>query len=75
MHIWQISVKNLWRRPARSAFTALGLAVAVAAVVALVGVSESLESSYLDLYTKRGSDLVVPRTANNGEYTASFEFR
>jgi putative ABC transport system permease protein len=61
MHIWQIAGKNLWRRPARSTFTALGLALAVAAVVALVGVSESLESSYLDLYTKRGSDLVVQR--------------
>jgi putative ABC transport system permease protein len=61
MQIWQIACKNLWRRPARSTFTALGLAFAVAAVVALVGVSESLESSFLDLYTKRGSDLVVQR--------------
>src|SRR6185369_14761084 len=34
---------------------------AVAAVVALVGVSQSLESSFLDLYTKRGGDLVVQR--------------
>ena len=61
MHIWSIAGKNLWRRPARSALTAFGLAIAVAAVVALVGVSESLESSFLDLYTRPGADLVVQR--------------
>lgn len=61
MHIWTIAGKNLWRRPARSALTACGLAIAVAAVVALVGVSDSLESSFLDLYTRPGADLVVQR--------------
>jgi putative ABC transport system permease protein len=61
MHTWQVAGKNLWRRPARSTLTACGLAVAVAAVVALVGVSQSLESSFLDLYTTRGGDLVVQR--------------
>jgi putative ABC transport system permease protein len=61
MQTWHIAGKNLWRRPARSTFTVVGLAVAVAAVVALVGVSESLESSFLGLYLKRGADLVVQR--------------
>lgn len=61
MHLWTIAGKNLWRRPARSALTVCGLAIAVAAVVALVGVSDSLENSYLDLYTRPGSDLVVQR--------------
>ncbi len=61
MHTWDIARKNLWRRPFRSALTVVGLAVSVTAVVALVGVSESLESSFLDLYTKRGADLVVQR--------------
>lgn len=59
MHTWQVAGKNLSRRPARSTLTACGLAVAVAAVVALVGLSQSLESSFLDLYTRRGGDLVV----------------
>src|ERR1043165_9539962 len=59
--MWKIAVKSLLRRPARSALTAAGLAIAVAAVVALVGVSQSLESSFLDLYLKRGGDLVVQR--------------
>jgi putative ABC transport system permease protein len=61
MHAWQIAQKNLWRRPLRSALTIVGLAVAVAAIVALVGVAESLESSFLDLYLRRGADLVVQR--------------
>jgi putative ABC transport system permease protein len=61
MRMWQIALKNLWRRPTRSVLTAVALAIAVAAVVALVGVSQSLESSFLDLYTKQGGDLVVQR--------------
>jgi putative ABC transport system permease protein len=59
--MWRIAAKNLLRRPARSILTAFGMAIAVAAVVALVGVSESLESSFLDLYYRRGGDLVVQR--------------
>jgi putative ABC transport system permease protein len=61
MKMWKIAVKNLWRRPLRSVITAFGLAIAVAAVVALVGVSQSLESSFLELYVRRGGDLVVQR--------------
>lgn len=61
MRSWQIAQKNLWRRPMRSLLTAVALAIAVAAVVALVGVSESLESSFLELYVRQGADLVVQR--------------
>src|SRR3954467_9671078 len=61
MRMWQIAQKNLWRRPIRSILTAVALAIAVAAVVALVGVSESLESSFFDLYWNQGTDLVVQR--------------
>ena len=41
--------------------TVAGLAVAIAAVVSLVGAAESLENSYLALYESRGGDLVVQR--------------
>jgi putative ABC transport system permease protein len=61
MRMWQIAQKNLWRRPMRSVLTCVALAIAVAAVVALVGVSESIESSYLELYVRQGADLVVQR--------------
>jgi putative ABC transport system permease protein len=61
MRMWQIAQKNLWRRPIRSVLTVVALAIAVAAVVALVGVSESLESSFLDLYVRQGEDFVIQR--------------
>jgi putative ABC transport system permease protein len=61
MRCLTIAAKNLRRRPVRSLLTALGLAAAVAAVVSLVGVAESFESSFLALYTQRGADLVVQR--------------
>jgi putative ABC transport system permease protein len=38
-----------------------GLAIAVTTVVALVGVADSFESSFLALYARRGADLVVQR--------------
>ena len=56
-----IAWRNVRRRPARSLLTVLGLAVGVTAVVSLVGVAESFESSFLALYTQRGADLVVQR--------------
>jgi putative ABC transport system permease protein len=59
MRFWGIAWKNLVRRPWRSSLTALGLSLAVAAVVALIGVSQRLEQSFLHLYNQRGADLVV----------------
>ena len=61
MNMLALAWKNLRRRPARWALTIVGLAVAVAVVVSLVGLSQSLESSFLALYTRRGADLVVQR--------------
>ena len=61
MQMWQIAQKNLLRRPVRSALTAVAVAVSVAAVVALVGVSQSLENSFRDLYQTRGDLVVQPR--------------
>ena len=59
MRLIGVAWKNLARRPWRSTLTALGLSVAVATVVTLVGVSQRLEQSFLDLYNRRGADLVV----------------
>ena len=59
MQMCGLAWKNLARRPWRSGLTILGLSVAIAAVVALVGVSEPLEQSFLQLYNRRGADLVV----------------
>ncbi|MGH7140609.1 MAG: ABC transporter permease [Pirellulales bacterium] len=54
--------KSLLRQPARSSFTAIGIALAVAATVSLVGISAGFERSYYNLYARRGIDLVVQRS-------------
>jgi putative ABC transport system permease protein len=59
MQLWTVAIKNLWRRPMRSGLTILGLTIAVTAVVALVGLAQSLEGSFLRLYRQQGMDLVV----------------
>ena len=66
MRFFTFVCKNLLRRPARSLLTIVGLAVAVAAVVSLVGVATGFERSFIGMYEKRGVDLVVQR-AGGGE--------
>ncbi len=61
MYFFTFLLKNLLRRPARSMLTVVGLAVAVAAVVSLVGVATGFENSFLEVYTSRGVDLVIQR--------------
>ncbi|HID77811.1 MAG TPA: ABC transporter permease [Planctomycetaceae bacterium] len=53
--------KNILRRRTRSALTVSGVAVAVAAVVALVGIARDFESSALEIYQRQGTNLVVLR--------------
>jgi putative ABC transport system permease protein len=54
-------LKNLLRRKVRTLLTLCGVGVAVAAVVALVGIARGFETSFNDLYSKRGVDLIVVR--------------
>ncbi|HET6882239.1 MAG TPA: ABC transporter permease [Pirellulales bacterium] len=49
------------RRPVRSGLTASGVAIAVAAVVMLVGISRGFEKELLKVYEQHGADLVVFR--------------
>jgi putative ABC transport system permease protein len=53
--------KNVSRRPIRSALTVAGMAVAVAAVVALVGIADGFQRSFLDLYKGQRVDIIVVR--------------
>jgi len=59
--------KNIVRRKTRSALTVAGLGVAVAAVVALVGISDGFSRQFKELYAKRGVDLVVQRVGSKTE--------
>jgi len=61
MRFATLILANLRRRPMRSALTVSGVAVAVMAVVALVGIARSFENTLLAIYQSRGVDLVVVR--------------
>jgi putative ABC transport system permease protein len=50
---------SLLGRPTRSLLTISGIAIAVAAVVALLGVVRGFETSLLELYQGRGIDVIV----------------
>jgi putative ABC transport system permease protein len=52
-------LKNVIRRRMRSSLTVIGVAVAVGAVVALVGISSSSERSFLDIYRRQNVAIIV----------------
>lgn len=59
--MWFISLvfKNVWRRKVRSVLTCTSMAIAVCAVLSMLGTAEGYEKSFSDLYDARGTDLVV----------------
>jgi putative ABC transport system permease protein len=59
MSFFRIALKNLRRRPLRTALTLCGVGVGIAAFVALVGFSRSFEEQWLKLYESSGTDLAV----------------
>lgn len=59
MRFSRLVTANLLGRPVRTLLTLSGIAVAVGAVVALVGVSAGFEKAMLDSYESRNVDLVV----------------
>ncbi len=56
-------VKNIVRRRVRSSLTVIGVAVAVGAVVALVGIALGFVQSFLKIYEKQKVDLVVQQSS------------
>ncbi|HEX4150043.1 MAG TPA: ABC transporter permease [Pirellulales bacterium] len=66
-------VHNLARRKVRSALTCLGVALAVATVVSLVGFSSGLEQSSEEIYQGRSIDLVVTRAGVTQRLTSNLD--
>jgi putative ABC transport system permease protein len=65
--------KNVLRRKVRSALTGVGVAVAIAAVVALLGVSRGFEESSRSMLKDRGVDIVVIRGGLGQQNTARID--
>jgi putative ABC transport system permease protein len=55
----RIALINIARRRLRTSLTVCGIAVGIAAFVALVGFSQSFERQWLKLYESEGTDLAV----------------
>src|SRR5262245_36103359 len=66
-------LKNVGRRPLRSSLTVFAVAIAVGAVVALVGISSQFEHSFLRLYENAGIDLVVVRAGLRQRLTSTLD--
>ena len=68
------ALKNVWRRRLRASLTLCGIAMGIAAFVALVGFSRSYEQSWLNLYESAGTDLaVVQKTFMNTSVPETIE--
>jgi putative ABC transport system permease protein len=59
MRFYSFVLKNVFRRRVRSSLTVIGMAVAVGAVVALVGISNGFERSFVAVYQRQKVDLLV----------------
>jgi putative ABC transport system permease protein len=59
MSFFQVIFRGLWRRPVRTGLTVRGIAIGIAAVVALVGMSAGYEKSVAGQLDAIGIDIVV----------------
>jgi len=59
MYFLSFILKNLTRRPIRTALTVLGLAVAVGSMISLMGISHNVEAAVAEGFDRRGVDIVV----------------
>jgi putative ABC transport system permease protein len=59
MTFFDVVTRSLTRRPVRTGLTLLGISVGIAAVVALIGLSHGLVTSWTTGMRSRGTDIVV----------------
>jgi putative ABC transport system permease protein len=64
-------LRNVLRRRVRSSLTVVGLAVAVGAVVSLVGISNSTVQSFLDIYRNQKIAIIVQQRGVKQRLTSS----
>jgi putative ABC transport system permease protein len=75
MRFFTLIFRNLFRRRARTLLTATGLAVAIAAVLDLVGIAWSFERSFLTLFEGKGIDLVVVRAGTSNQLSSTLDLK
>jgi putative ABC transport system permease protein len=65
--------RNLLRRGVRTALTVFGLAIGVAAVESLLGISWGFERSFMTIYETKGIDLVVVKAGVGDRLTSNLD--
>src|SRR5262245_36970595 len=73
MHFIDFVLRNLLRRKVRTALTVVGVSVAIAAVVALVSVTDGYRRSIKDKYAAHGVDLIVARAGVTKRETSTLD--
>lgn len=64
MNFYTIVLRGLLRRPVRTGLTLIGISIGIAAVVALVGISQGFEKGWTMGMKARGTDVVVSNLGN-----------
>ncbi len=73
MRFYSFVLKNVLRRRVRSTLTIIGVALAVGAVVALVGVSRSTEQQFKMIYQKQNVAIIVQQQGKKQRLTSVLE--
>jgi putative ABC transport system permease protein len=73
MRFSTLIVKNLLRRGVRTALTVVGLAIGIAAVVAMLALAWGFEQSFMGIYEEKGIDLIVVRAGATQRLTSNLE--
>jgi len=71
MNFFSLALRNVVRRPARSALTGIGLAVAVGAAACLGSVADGLRRSLVDRLQGSGTDALVTRARITEQLTGT----
>jgi putative ABC transport system permease protein len=72
---FNLIAKNVLNRPVRTVLTAVGLAIATAAVIVLVGISWNFERSFLAIYRSKQIDMIVVRAGSSNQLSSSLDER
>ena len=59
MNIVHFIIKDIFRKKIRVFLTILGISIGICVCIMMLGVGESIKSSFQDTYTKRQIDLII----------------
>ncbi|MBM4040449.1 MAG: FtsX-like permease family protein [Planctomycetes bacterium] len=73
MRLVGVCLRNLANRPLRCGLTALGVGIAVASFIALVGTSRGIENAWVDNLAARGTDVLAVRRGAFDPFSGSVD--